>query len=398
MSLAILRLKAQADRRLRSGHLWVYSNEVDTKLSPLTQFSQGQAVIIESAQGKALGIALMAPNQLVCARLYSRDIEHPFDKSLLVHRLNIAASLRDAIYPSPFYRLVNAEADFLPGIEIDRFGDYFVVQLSTQAMEQHKALLLEAIVQVFKPEAVLWRHDLPNRDWEELPRYVETAYGEFPEALRVEENGLDFVTHALEKKKASWQFDLQSSRQQLAQWVTDRRVLCLYADTGAWPITAAIAGAESVVALEAGELATDLLLENAEQHQVQEIVQCLQGEVLEGLQSLKAEEQRFDLVIIDPPAFIKRKKDLKTGEAGYRKLYEGAMRLLNRDGLLLVNSRSPFFNEEQMQAALLASARHLDRNLQVLQVSGASPCYPSHPAINESRVLKTMVCRVLPTS
>lgn len=398
MSFSTLRLKANADRRLRSGHLWVYSNEVDTKASPLTSFTAGQQVLVESAQGKSLGLALMAPNQLLCARLYSRDIEHPFDKSLLVHRFKVAASIRDAIYPSPYYRLVNAEADFLPGIEIDRFGDYFVVQLSTQAMELHRELIIEALLQVFKPEAILWRHDLTNREWEDLPRYLETAYGEFPETLMVEENGINMVTHALEKKKPAWQFDQQLTRQQLAPWVADKRVLCLYADSGAWAISAGLAGAETVVAVEASDFATDLLLENTEHYQLEEIIQCLHGDVLDALQNLKAEEQRFDLVIIDPPAFIKRKKDLKTGEAGYRKLYEGAIRLLSRDGLLMVNSRSAFFTEEQMQTSLLASARHLDRNLQLLQVTGASPCYPSHPAITETRQLKSMLCRILPAS
>ena len=128
MSLPSLRLKANADRRLRSGHLWLYSNEIDTKLSPLSAFKVGDQAIVENAAGKPLGVALLSPQTLVCARLVSRDIEHRFDKSLLVHRLNIALSLRERLFDAPFYRLVHGEGDLLPGLEVDRFGDGMVAR------------------------------------------------------------------------------------------------------------------------------------------------------------------------------------------------------------------------------------------------------------------------------
>lgn len=120
--------------------------------------------------------------------------------------------------------------------------------------------------------------------------------------------------------------------------------------------------------------------------------------MLETLQSLKADEERFDVIIADPPAFIKRKKDLKSGEAGYRKLYEHCIRLLSRDGIFICSSRSPFFSEESMHSTLLAAARHLDRNIQILEQSGQSADHPMHPAIPETRYLKYTVCRILPNS
>ena len=149
MSLPSLRLNANADRRIRGGHLWVFSNEVDTALTPLTAFEPGQQAQLEAAGGKPLGLVCVSPNNLICARLFSRDTRHPLDKSLLVHRFKVALSLRERLFDKPFYRLVYGESDFLPGLVIDRFGDYFVVQIANPGMEQVRGDIVDALVQVF---------------------------------------------------------------------------------------------------------------------------------------------------------------------------------------------------------------------------------------------------------
>src|SRR5690554_5649447 len=200
MPLPSLRLKSNADRRLRSGHLWIYSNEIDTKQTPLNRFQVGDQAIVENASGKPLGVVVLSPQALICARLVSRDIEHRLDKSLLVHRLNIALSLRERLFDAPFYRLIHAEGDLLPGLEVDRFGDILVVQISAACMEPHKDIILEALLQVCKPTGVLWRNDAPTRDLEGLERYLEVAYGEVPEWVQLLENNLTYNTPILQKK------------------------------------------------------------------------------------------------------------------------------------------------------------------------------------------------------
>ena len=398
MSLQVLRLKSNSDRRLRSGHLWVYSNEVDTKLSPLSAFKVGEQAIVENASGKTLGVVVMNPQSLVCARLVSRDIEHRLDKSLLVHRLNIALSLRERLFTAPFYRLVHAEGDLLPGIEVDRFGDILVVQITAACMEPHKDIILEALLQVCKPTGVLWRNDSNTRDAEGLERYLEVAFGEVPEWVQLLEKDLVYNAPLLQKKALGWNYDQRFNRLQAAVYCTDKRVLSVYSDVGSWAIPAALAGATEVLCADASAQALDALESNAELNDIGETLLCAEGDVLETLQALKRDEERFDVIIVDPPAFIKRKKDQKTGEAGYRKLYEHCIRLLNRDGILICSSRSPFFSEESMHSTLLASARHLDRNMQILEQSGQSADHPMHPAIPETRHLKYTVCRILPNS
>ena len=396
MSLPSLRLKSNADRRLRSGHLWLYSNEIDSKLSPLSAFKAGDQVLIESASGKPLGIALMSPQTLVCARLVSRDIEHRFDKSLLVHRLNIALSLRERLFSAPFYRLVHGEGDLLPGLEVDRFGDILVVQITAACMEPHKDIILEALLQVCKATGVLWRNDSHLRDAEGLERYLEVAYGEVPEWVQLLENDLLYNVPLLQKKNLGWYYDQRFNRLQAAVYCTEKRVLSVYSGVGSWAIPAALAGATEVFCAEASAQNLDALESNAQLNDIGETLLSAEGDVLETLQALKSDEERFDVIIIDPPAFIKRKKDIKTGEAGYRKLYEHCSRLLSRDGIVICSSRSPFFTEESMHSTLLASARHLDRNIQVLEQSGQSADHPMHPAIAETRHLKYTVCRILP--
>lgn len=398
MSLPSLRLKANADRRLRAGHLWLYSNEIDTKLSPLNKFQAGDQAVVENAAGRPLGVAVLSPQTLVCARLVSRDVQHRLDKSLLVHRLNIALSLRERLFTAPYYRLVHGEGDLLPGLEIDRFGDILVVQITAAGMEPHKDIILEALLQVCKPTGVLWRNDSNLRDIEGLERYLEVAYGEVPEWVQLTENDLLYNAPLLQKRFLGWDYDQRFNRLNAASYCTGKRVLSVYSEVGSWAIPAALAGANELLCAEASATALDALASNAETNDIDASLLCVEGDVLDNLETLKANEERFDVVIADPPAFIRRKRDSKSGEAGYRRLYENCMRLLSRDGIFICSSRSPFYSEDNMLSTLLASARHLDRSIQVLAQSGPSADFPVHPAIPETRYLKYMVCRILPNS
>lgn len=398
MSLPSLRLKANADRRLRAGHLWVYSNEVDTALSPLSGFSAGDQAILETATGKALGIVALSPNNLICARLISRDTQHPLGKSLLVHRLNVALSLRERLFGTDYYRLVYGDSDLLPGLVVDRFGDILVVQLASAAMEQHKEALVEALVQVLKPRGILFKNDSSAREAEALNRYVETAFGVVPDWVALEENGVRFEAPILTGQKTGWFYDHRLNRARLAPYVQGKRVLDLFSYIGGWGIQAAVFGAKEVMCVDGSALALDGVERNATLNNVAEKMTCVEGDVFEAIKELKAAEERFDVIIADPPAFIKRKKDLKNGEAAYRRLNEQAMRLLNKDGILVSASCSMHLPEEDLQEILLSSARHLDRHLQILERGGQGPDHPVHPAIAETRYIKSLTCRLLPSA
>ncbi|MBD2839471.1 class I SAM-dependent rRNA methyltransferase [Pseudomonas sp. JM0905a] len=398
MSLPSLRLKANADRRLRAGHLWVYSNEVDVVATPLNLFQPGDQAILEAAGGKPLGVVALSPNNLICARLVSRDVKHTLDKSLLVHRINVALSLRERLFDKPFYRLVYGDSDLLPGLVVDRFGDHLVVQLASAAMERNKDAVLDALVQVLKPRGVLWKNDSSARDAEGLERYVDTAFGVVPEWVALEENGVKFEAPVMEGQKTGWFYDHRMNRARLAPYVKGKRVLDLFSYIGGWGVQAAAFGASEVFCVDASGFALDGVERNATLNGVAEQVTCVEGDVFEALKELKAAEERFDVVVADPPAFIKRKKDLKNGEAAYRRLNEQAMRLLNKDGILVSASCSMHLPEDDLQNILLGSARHLDRNIILLERGGQGPDHPVHPAISETRYIKSLTCRLLPNS
>ncbi|MCQ4318684.1 class I SAM-dependent rRNA methyltransferase [Stutzerimonas stutzeri] len=398
MTLPSLRLKANADRRLRAGHLWVYSNEVDTAATPLSGFAAGDQAILEAAGGKPLGIVGVSPNNLICARLLSRDLKHSLDKSLLVHRIQVALSLRDRLFDQPCYRLIYGDSDLLPGLVVDRFHDHLVVQLASATMERNKDAVLEALIQVLKPRGVLWKNDSSARDAEGLERYVDTAFGAVPEWVALEENGVKFEAPVLQGQKTGWFYDHRMNRARLAPYVKGKRVLDLFSYIGGWGVQAAAFGASEVFCVDASAFALDGVERNAALNGVAEKMTCVEGDAFEAMRELKNAEERFDVVITDPPAFIKRKKDLKNGEAAYRRLNETAMRLLNKDGILVSASCSMHLPEDDLQNILLGSARHLDRNIQLLERGGQGPDHPVHPAIAETRYIKSMICRVLPNS
>ncbi|HRZ53640.1 MAG TPA: class I SAM-dependent rRNA methyltransferase [Candidatus Contendobacter sp.] len=393
---APLRLRKDEDRRLRAGHLWVYSNEVDVAATPLREFQPGQPVTIQASNGKFLGAGYINPNVLLCARLVSRDPDHPLGPSLLVHRLNVALSLRERLYAKPFYRLVYGEGDGLPGLIVDRYGDLCVAQITTAGMERHKDDILAALQKVVKPAAVLWRNDSPVRELEGLERAVADAAGVVPDAVEIEEDGLRFRVAPRTGQKTGWFYDQRDNRARLDRYVQGRRVLDVFSYTGAWGIRAAARGARDVLCVDSSAAALDQVAVNAALNGVGDRVQTRQGDAFVVLKALREARERFDVVIVDPPAFIKRRKDFKEGALAYRRLNEMAMQVLDRDGILVSCSCSQLLARETLAQTLLQGARHLDRNLVILEQGRQGPDHPVHPAIPETDYLKVILARVLP--
>jgi 23S rRNA (cytosine1962-C5)-methyltransferase len=182
MALAQVYLKKNADRRLHAGHSWIYSNEIDTQKSPLTSFQAGQAVQIlnHDATPTVMGTGYINPHSLISVRMVSRDPDYVLDRSLLVHRLNVALSLRERLFDKPYYRLVFGESDFLPGLVVDRFGDVVVAQITTAGMELMKDDIIAALEKVLKPTAIVLRNDSTIRELEGLTTYTEVVSGILP--------------------------------------------------------------------------------------------------------------------------------------------------------------------------------------------------------------------------
>ena len=389
-----LRLKRHEERRLRAGHDWVYSNEIDTKTSPLSSFEPGATVIVEEHNGRALGVAAVNPHSLISARLYSRNPHQLLDRSLLVHRLNIALSLRERVFEQPFYRLVYGESDGLPGLIVDRFADVLVVQITTAGMERLKDDLMSALDKVLRPRVVVLRNDSAMRELEGLPSYVECAKGEPPELIRLQENGCQFQIAPQSGQKTGWYFDHRLNRLRAQGYVKGCRVLDVFSYVGAWGIQAAVSGATSVLCLDSSAPALDGVMRNAELNGVTDKLTTLEGDVFDALKALRSERERFDVVILDPPAFIKRKKDLKEGEIAYQRVNQMAMQLLSKDGILVSASCSYHLQRSRLREIIAAAARHVDRSTQILEQGHLGPDHPVHPAMPETDYLKCFTARI----
>jgi 23S rRNA (cytosine1962-C5)-methyltransferase len=395
MSIPVLKLKRGEDRRLRAGHLWIFSNEVDTAATPLTEFEPGAAVQVHSDKDQFLGFAYVNPRTLIAARIVGRDADYPLDASLLVHRLKVALSLRERLYREPWYRLVYGESDELPGLVVDRYGDVFVAQSGTAGIDRMRADVEAALAKVAHARTIVWKNDSGARELEGLERSVVSAGDSaVPAEITVREQGATFVAPLAEGQKTGWFYDQTANRERLRRYLpAGARVLDVCSYVGAWAITALKGGAASATCVDSSATALEYVARNATANGVE--VTPLRDDAFDALKALQEQGDRFDVVIVDPPAFAKRKKDVPQAVAAYRKLNQLALPLIERDGLLVSCSCSYHMGAEDFLAGIQAAARHTSRFVQVLEQGGQSPDHPVHPAIPETRYLKAFFCRVL---
>jgi len=389
--LPVLRLKRNEDRRLQAGHLWVFSNEVDAQQTPLPKFTPGELVRVLAHNDRALGLAYVNPQSLICARLLG-TWKLP-DASWFAARIRIALAMRERLYAEPYYRVVYGESDGLPGLVIDRYGAQCVAQIGTAGMERLKAPIQEAVVQVLECETLLFKNDGSARELEGLPAYVEAGRGGIDEYGSVFEDDLSFALPLAQGQKTGWFFDQAANRRALTKYVrAGARVLDVFSYVGAWGLRAARHGAAEVICVDSSALALELAAKNAERNALK--VTTRKGDAFAILEAFAGENARFDIVIIDPPAFAKRKKDLPKALAAYKRLNQLAMQLLAADGILVSCSCSYHVSAEDLQGAIAKAARGADKHVQLLEMGGQAPDHPVHPAIPETRYLKAYFCRV----
>src|SRR3981081_3841392 len=265
--LPALRLKRNEDRRLQAGHLWIFSNEVDTQQTPLAKFKAGELVRLRAQHERALGLAYVNPQSLISARMLE-TWKLP-DVAWLATRIRAALTLRERLYPKPYYRLVYGESDGLPGLVIDRYGSTCVVQIGTAGMEKLKSQIQQALEQVLGCEALLFKNDSSSREMEGLPSYVEAATAQFDALGQVVEDGLEFQAPLVAGQKTGWFFDQAANRRNLVKYVRKGpRMLDVFSDVEAWGVRAAHDGAREVTCVDSSAAALELAAANAERNGV----------------------------------------------------------------------------------------------------------------------------------
>jgi 23S rRNA (cytosine1962-C5)-methyltransferase len=394
MAYAEVHLKKNEDKRLRQGHLWVFSNEIDTKRSPLEQFAPGDLVNLLNNDGKILGTAYINPNSLVCARLLSRKSNLKIGSNFFKERLTIALSLREKLFDRPYYRLVYGESDGLPGLVIDRFGSVLSIQITTIGMALRKDFLLTALQELLAPSAIVFKNDNSQRRLEGLDTESDEILGTLPEPLIIEENGAKFIVDILGGQKTGWFYDHRVSRAQLASFAKGLRVLDLFSYTGAWSIPAALGGAAEITCVDASDSALGLASENAKLNGVEDKMRFIKSDVFDFLKLARQQDQLYDIIVLDPPALIKRKKDFKQGYEAYRRLNHLSLQVLAKNGLLVSASCSHHLSVDNLHEILRSSGRHIDRHLTFFSCGGQAGDHPIDPAIPETAYLKTFFCAV----
>lgn len=385
-------LAAGRDKRLRGGHPWVYANEV--QMTPaLKELPPGSLVTLADARGEKLGAAMFNAKPLIVARMLDFRPNLAIDAGFLRARLAAALELRQRLFAEPFYRLVHAEADRLPGLVIDRFGDALTVQLNSAGMDRLEAPLLEALTDLLKPSRIVLRNDSPARTLEGLDTGIRAAVGG-EGAIELVENGTRFRCDPLGGQKTGWFYDQRDNRAFLAGLAKGRRLIDVYAYIGGFGIEAAVAGASGVTLVDRSAPAMALAAETAALNGVAGKVTTQVGNAFETLEALAAKGEKFDVVVCDPPAFVKAKKDLATGLRAYQKMARLAAPLVAPGGVLFVASCSHNAPEEEFARQIGIGLSKAGRGGRILRQAGAGPDHPVHPFLRESAYLKSLTLQL----
>lgn len=396
MSLTRLRLKKGEIRRLRSGHPWIFSNEIDVAVSPLKSFSPGQEVLVEASDQTILGVAYINPHSLIAGRLFSYDPNQRLNTEWMIKRIQEALNLRERLFDQPFYRLVFGESDGLPGLIIDRFGQHFVVQINTAGIEAKKACIPAALRSIFPDiQSILLKNDSGIRKAEGLNLYSESLLGDPPEFVELKENGLLFLAPLRKGQKTGWFFDHRLSRARLKSYVKQQRVLDVFSYLGGWGIQAAAHGARSVTFIESSAAAAAYLEKNAALNHLTEKTTVICDDAFQALKKLIQENMSFDVIILDPPAFVKKRKDIKEGTIAYQRLNEMALKLLTPGGILISCSCSMHVSESDFLQIITRASYRTQSAVQLLEQGHQGPDHPIHLAIPETDYLKTLFIRKL---
>jgi len=394
MSLPKLHIKKQHDIRVNAGSPWVYSNEI-ANFSELKSLAKGSLVEIHTPMRGALAVGYFNASHLISARILSYDLSEKINEEFFAKKIMAAKNLRKKFFDKPFYRLIHSEADGLPGLVVDCFGDVLSCQISTVGMQNLSEFLVAALKEIFPDCAIIFRNDIDARRQEGLELETKIIHGKINKTI-IEENGLKFALDVTEGQKTGWFFDQRENRNFIASIAKNSHMLDAFCYQGGFGLNALKGGAKSVTFIDSSESAIAAAKHNlALNFSATEQKNCefVEEKVFEALEKFAAEKKQFNLVVLDPPAFVKSKKDLAAGLRGYEKLVRLAAPLLKENAVLMLASCS----HNVMLSDLIEAASHglrkalpANRSAKLIRSFGASFDHPVHPMLKESEYLKSV--------
>ncbi|MBI3419651.1 MAG: class I SAM-dependent rRNA methyltransferase [Proteobacteria bacterium] len=370
--------------RLLHGHPWIYSNEITMETAKT--LPPGGVVRVENAGGRFFALAHFNPHSLIAARVLTREEEEigvPFWKA----RLKQALALREVLFSEPYYRLAHSEADGLPGLIMDRFGDVVVIQANSAGMHEARRDILQALDEVISPRAVLLRGDAPARVLEGLPQENEILKGSIPARVELRENGVVYLADLQEGQKTGWFYDQRRNRALAAELSNGRKVLDLFSHSGGFGLLAAKVGAASVLCVDSSKPALALAEEAAKKNNVPGVT-FLTEDVFDFFGK---NDETYGVVIADPPPFARSKKDVGAALRGYRKLAKLSAARVEAGGSLFLFSCSHAILRERFDEECLHGVADAGRRARILARTGADMDHPLHPQLPESAYLKGLL-------
>ncbi len=391
----VVRLLPRADaRRLRHGHPWAYDNELvlDRRARAIPP---GTPVRLEEAEGRPLGLWAFNPGSRIAARLLDRDPAARIDPAWLDARLTAALALRDRLYPDPFYRLVHAEADGLPGVVIDRFGDIAVLQPNAAWADRRADALAAALARVAGIRTVVLNGSGRARAAEGLPEETRVIAGSLDGPVAVRMNGATYLADLLSGQKTGLYYDQRDTHAFVARLARGGRVLDVFTHVGGFALAALAAGAISALAVDGSAAALELAAGGAARTGVADRLALRRADAFEALAGLGAAGESFEVVVCDPPAFAPAKPALEAGLRAYERLARLAAPLVRPGGVLTLCSCSHAADLAAFRAACTRGLGRAGRSAQLIRTGFAGPDHPQHPALPESGYLKALTWRIL---
>jgi len=392
VQLNLIKLKKGQDRKVNAGHPWVYSNEIDGV--GLAEIPSGSLVKVANAFGNFLGFGYYNRHSLIAVRILTKKEHQEINQDFLTKKIEQALKLREDFFSEPYYRLIHSEADGLAGLIIDRFDNLLVLQVSTAGMENLLDTLVVSLNTIFINPTIILRNDISTRKLEGLQEYVKVLQGELLDKNILIENGLKFHFDPINGQKTGWFFDQRENRKFVASLVKGKDMLDCYCYNGGFGINAAAAGAKSVTFIDSSDLAIKNVQENIKLNNLDGNFQFINGKVFDELERLSKIGQKFQVVVLDPPAFVKSRKDFFTGIKGYEKLTKIAAKLVAKNGYLFIASCS---HNAGLQDLIKASASGIDKagkSAKIVRIFGAGFDHPLHPFLPESEYLKSITYQI----
>lgn len=384
-----IKIKNNHEKRIKYGHLWVFSNEIAEHL----KIEAGELVEVVDYHGKSFGFGIYNPNSLISVRLLKTNT--PPDLDFFIRRISEAKQLRqNVIKDLQMCRVVFGESDLLPGLIVDKYSDYFAIQILSAGMERSKDLIVQAIIAVF-PEAkgIIEKNDTKLREIEGLELISKLLYGNIPDNFISNEMGVQLELSINEGQKTGYFLDQKFNRLFIRSISNGLKVLDCYTNQGGFALNAGLGGATEMAAIDCSETALESVRRNAELNQLN--VRTIKADVADYLSKAVENEEKWDMIILDPPAFAKNRKSVPKARAAYAKINRLAMKMIPSGGYLVSSSCSHHILEDVFEDLIYREACKLGKQLKLIYRGGQAPDHPILMSLPETKYLKFFVFQVV---